>query len=61
MRTPERALEAIERNADHQTKLIEDLLDISRIITGKLAIQSAPIEMAPVINDAVNTVRPAAD
>jgi PAS domain S-box-containing protein len=57
----ERALEAIERNANQQTKLIEDLLDISRIITGKLAIQSAPIEMAPVINDSVNTVRPAAD
>jgi PAS domain S-box-containing protein len=56
-----RALEAIERNATLQTKLIEDLLDISRIITGKLSLHCQPLEMAHVINDAVNTVQPAAD
>jgi PAS domain S-box-containing protein len=55
------ALEAIERNANLQTKLIEDLLDISRIINGKLTLDVRPIEMAHVINDAVNTVRPAAE
>ena len=59
--TSARALEAIERNANLQTKLIEDLLDISRIITGKLTLDRQPIEMAPVISDAVNTVRPAAE
>jgi PAS domain S-box-containing protein len=56
-----RALEAIERNANLQAKLIEDLLDISRIVTGKLTLDRQPIEMAHVVNDAVNTVRPAAE
>ena len=56
-----RALEAIERNASLQTKLIDDLLDVSRIITGKLNLDRRPIEMAHVVSDAVNTVRPAAD
>jgi PAS domain S-box-containing protein len=59
--TRAQALEAIERNAKLQTKLIEDLLDISRIITGKIILDRQPIEMAHVINDAVNTVRPAAE
>lgn len=56
-----RALESIERNAILQTKLIDDLLDVSRIITGKLILDRRPIEMAHVVSDAVNTVRPAAD
>ena len=56
-----RALEAIERNATLQTKLIDDLLDVSRIITGKLIIDRRAIEMAHVVTDAVNTVSPAAD
>src|ERR1700752_2592383 len=56
-----RALEAIERNATLQTKLIDDLLDVSRIITGKLILDRRAIEMAHVLNDAVITVRPAAD
>src|SRR5687768_5867557 len=56
-----RALDAIERNATLQTKLIDDLLDVSRIITGKLALDRRAIEMAHVVSDAVNTVRPAAE
>lgn len=56
-----RALEAIERNATLQTKLIDDLLDVSRIITGKLTLDRRAIEMAHVVSDAVNTLRPAAD
>lgn len=56
-----RALEAIERNATLQTKLIDDLLDVSRIITGKLILDRRAIEMAHVVGDAVNTIRPAAD
>jgi len=56
-----RALESIERNATLQTKLIDDLLDVSRIITGKLTLDRRPLEIAHVVSDAVNTVRPAAD
>jgi PAS domain S-box-containing protein len=56
-----RALESIERNAILQTKLIDDLLDVSRIITGKLTLDRRPLEMVHVVSDAVNTVRPAAD
>jgi PAS domain S-box-containing protein len=56
-----RALESIERNATLQTKLIDDLLDVSRIITGKLTLDRRAIEMAHVVSDAVNTLRPAAD
>ena len=56
-----RALESIERNATLQTKLIDDLLDVSRIITGKLILDRSAIEMAHVVSDAVNTVRPAAE
>jgi PAS domain S-box-containing protein len=56
-----RALESIERNATLQTKLIDDLLDVSRIITGKLTLDRRAIEIAHVVSDAVNTVLPAAD
>jgi PAS domain S-box-containing protein len=56
-----RAVESIERNATLQTKLIDDLLDVSRIITGKLTLDRRPLEIAHVVSDAVNTVRPAAD
>jgi PAS domain S-box-containing protein len=56
-----RALESIERNATLQSKLIDDLLDVSRIITGKLTLDRRPLEIAHVVSDAVNTVRPAAD
>ncbi|MUL36836.1 hybrid sensor histidine kinase/response regulator [Gloeocapsopsis dulcis] len=59
--TRSRGLEAIERNARGQANLIEDLLDISRIITGKLRLHVRPIELVPVIEAAIDTVRPAAD
>jgi PAS domain S-box-containing protein len=57
----ERALAAIERNALAQAQLIEDLLDVSRIITGKLRLDVRSIEVARVIDSAVDAVRPAAD
>ena len=57
----ERALETIERNARAQAQLIEDLLDISRIITGKLRLDVRPIELAGLIESAVDSVHPAAD
>ncbi|HEX9962618.1 MAG TPA: ATP-binding protein, partial [Pyrinomonadaceae bacterium] len=57
----ERALEAIERGAKSQSQLIEDLLDVSRIISGKLGLNVQPVNIVPVINAAVETVRPAAE
>ena len=55
------ALETIVRNARAQRQLIDDLLDISRIITGKLRLDVQPVELAPMIEAVVNGVRPAAD
>jgi len=56
-----RALEIIERNARSQNQLIEDLLDISRIISGKLRLQIRPVELTSVINAAIDSVRLAAE
>ncbi|MFL6215488.1 MAG: response regulator [Blastocatellia bacterium] len=55
------ALETIERNARSQARLIEDLLDVSRIITGKLRLEVQPVELWTVIQAAVDVIRPAAD
>ncbi|HSK08550.1 MAG TPA: CHASE domain-containing protein, partial [Vicinamibacterales bacterium] len=55
-----RALEVIARNAQTQAELIEDLLDVSRIITGKLRIHTVPMLLAPAIQAALESVRPAA-
>ncbi|MUL38278.1 hypothetical protein BWI75_18565 [Gloeocapsopsis sp. AAB1 = 1H9] len=55
------ALATIERNAKLQTQLIEDLLDISRIIQGKLSLTVAPVSLTFVITAAVETVRLAAE
>ena len=55
------ALEAIERNAKAQAKLIEDILDASRIITGKLRLDVRAVDLISVIESAIETVRPAAD
>jgi signal transduction histidine kinase/ActR/RegA family two-component response regulator len=56
----DRALETIERNAIVQTQLIEDLLDVSRIISGTLRIRQAAIALAPVLAIATASVRPRA-
>ena len=56
-----RALESIERNARAQAKLIDDLLDVSRIITGKLRLEVRPVDLASVIEGAIESVRPAAE
>ncbi|HKC56202.1 MAG TPA: ATP-binding protein [Vicinamibacterales bacterium] len=58
--TRERGLEAIERNARAQSRLVEDLLEISRIVTGKLRIQVRPVDLAEIIDAAIEVVRPAA-
>jgi PAS domain S-box-containing protein len=55
------ALETIDRNAKAQAQLIEDLLDVSRIITGKLHLDIHQLELVPLIESSINTVRPAAD
>ncbi|HEY9738689.1 MAG TPA: PAS domain-containing protein, partial [Trichocoleus sp.] len=56
-----RGLEAIERNASLQTQLIEDLLDVSRILRGKLSVTIAPVDLAAAIANALETVRLAAE
>ncbi|MBE8997295.1 AAA family ATPase [Nostoc sp. LEGE 12447] len=55
--TSDRALETIERNAKLQTQLIEDLLDVSRILQGKLNLNFGPINLVSVIEAAIETVR----
>ncbi|UQA56287.1 PAS domain S-box protein [Polyangium aurulentum] len=57
----ERALETVERNAKVQAQLVEDLLDISRMMSGKLRIEVHPLELMGVVEAAIETVRPAAD
>jgi signal transduction histidine kinase/CheY-like chemotaxis protein len=54
------ALEVIERNARLQTQLIEELLDVSRIISGSLRLEIRPIALRPVIEAAVENARPGA-
>jgi PAS domain S-box-containing protein len=58
--TQTRALETIERNARSQAQLIEDILDVSRIVTGKLRLDVRPVELASVVEGAIDAVRPAA-
>jgi signal transduction histidine kinase/ActR/RegA family two-component response regulator len=59
--TLEEGLETIERNANAQAQLIEDLLDLSRIVTGKLRLTVRPTEIVPVVHEAIDSVRLAAD
>ncbi|HEU4770169.1 MAG TPA: histidine kinase dimerization/phospho-acceptor domain-containing protein, partial [Pyrinomonadaceae bacterium] len=57
----ERAVRVIQRNAEAQSKLIEDLLDVSRIITGKLKIEFQPVSFAAITESVVSSLRPAVD
>ncbi|EYF02505.1 hybrid sensor histidine kinase/response regulator [Chondromyces apiculatus] len=57
----ERALETVERNARAQTQLIEDLLDISRVVSGKLRLEASPLDLGTVVEAVLETVRPAAE
>ena len=56
-----RAIDTIVRNAKAQSQIIDDILDVSRIITGKLYLELHPIELGPVIEAAINVVRPTAE
>lgn len=55
------AVDTIERSASTQARLIEDLLDVSRIVTGQLSIMSEPVDLAPIVRMAIETVRPQLD
>src|SRR5262245_35997379 len=57
----QQAIETIWRNAKAQAQIVDDILDVSRIITGNLYIDLHPIELAPVVENAINVVRPTAD
>jgi PAS domain S-box-containing protein len=56
-----RAVETIDRNARAQSQLISDILDISRIVSGKLRLSVRPVDLTPVVEAALDTVRPAAE
>jgi CheY-like chemotaxis protein/two-component sensor histidine kinase len=56
-----KALETVDRNTQAQAQLIEDLLDVSRIISGKLRMETQPVHLVDVIQAATESVRPAAD
>ncbi|QLE57072.1 PAS domain-containing protein [Nostoc sp. TCL26-01] len=56
-----RALETIERNAQSQSKLLEDLLDISRILRGKLQLESLSVNLSAIIGAAIETAYPSAN
>ena len=55
-----RAVDTIDRNARTQTQLISDILDVSRIVTGKLRLSVAPVEMPAVVESSLEAARPAA-
>ena len=62
--TPEESVEAvdaIEKSASVQMQLIEDILDMSRIMAGKLRIETSPVDMRNVANAALTTIRPTAE
>lgn len=56
-----RALEMIERNAQAQVQIVDDLLDVSRIVAGKLHLTVRSIEIVPVVDAAIDSVRALAD
>jgi len=55
-----RAVEAIERGATTQAQIVDDLLDIARVVRGQLRLDVRPVELVPVIEASIDTVRPAA-
>ncbi|HEX8139829.1 MAG TPA: ATP-binding protein [Pyrinomonadaceae bacterium] len=59
--TRAKALETIERNASAQAQLIDDILDVSRVITGKLRLDVRPFDLEQVIDAAIASVHPAAE
>jgi PAS domain S-box-containing protein len=58
--TQPHAVEVISRNAKAQLELLDDILDVSRVISGKMTIASQQVDIVPVMNQAIESVRPAA-
>ena len=58
--TRERALDTIVRNAQMQSQLVNDLVDISRVVSGQLRLDIREVELIPVIMESIETIRPAA-
>ena len=56
-----RGLETLERNATWLTQMVEDVLDVSRIVSGKIRLDVQPVELPLIVDNAVATVQPAAD
>ena len=56
-----KAFEIIERNAKAQAKLIDDILDVSRIVTGRLRLDLRPVQLHTIITTAVDSIRPLTD
>ena len=56
-----RGLETLERNATWLTQIVEDVLDVSRIVSGKIRLDVQPVELPLVVDNAVETIQPAAD
>jgi PAS domain S-box-containing protein len=56
-----RGLETLERNATWLTQIVEDVLDVSRIVSGKIRLDVQPVELPLIIDNAVATMQPAAD
>jgi len=56
-----RGLEVVERNTNAQTQLVSDLLDVSRIVSGKLHLEVQDVDLASAVEDAIQTVQTAAD
>ncbi len=57
----DRALEKVERNAQVQARLVEDLLEVSRITTGKLRLEVKPLDLATLATTAIESIRPTAE
>jgi PAS domain S-box-containing protein len=57
----DRALETVERNSRWLTQIVEDVLDVSRIVAGKIRLDVQPVDVATVIENAMLTIKPAAD
>jgi signal transduction histidine kinase/ActR/RegA family two-component response regulator len=56
-----RAMDTVARNVTALTQIVEDVVDVSRIISGKIRLDVQAVDLPPVIQNAVDTVRPAAD
>jgi signal transduction histidine kinase/CHASE1-domain containing sensor protein/CheY-like chemotaxis protein len=55
------AVQTIGRNAKAQAQIVDDILDVSRIITGNLYLDLQPLDLTPIVENAINVVRPTAD